>query len=65
MGIFGQLLETVGENISKSKEQREQEEAFVRNNEGTKAICAFFSNLFDKGNEGYNWVKRIMLDFTL
>lgn len=58
MGIFGQLLETVGENISKSKEQREQEEAFVRNNEGTKAICAFFSNLFDKGNEGYNWVKK-------
>ena len=58
MGIFGQLLETVGENISKSKEQREQEEAIVRNNEGTKAICAFFSNLFDKGNEGYYWVKK-------
>ena len=48
MGIFGQLFETVGENISKSKEQREQEAAFVRNNEGTKAICAFISNLFVK-----------------
>lgn len=58
MGLFGQLLETVGENISKSKEQRAQEEAFVRDNEGTKAICAFFSNLFDKGNEGYDWVKK-------
>ena len=58
MGLFGQLFETVGENISKSKEQRAQEEAFVLDNEGTKAICAFFSYLFDKGNEGYNWVKK-------
>lgn len=58
MGLFGQLFETVTENLSKSKEEREQEEAFVRENEGTKAICAFFANLFDKGNSGYNWLKK-------
>lgn len=58
MGILGQIFETVGENISKSKEQRAQEEAFVMNNAGTQAICSFIANLFEKGNAGYNWVKQ-------
>lgn len=58
MGLTKQILETIGEGISKSKEQRKQEEEFVRNNEGTKAICAFMKDLFEKGNSGYNWVKE-------
>ena len=58
MGLFGQLLETAGEKLTKDKDQRAQEEAFVKNNEGTKAICAFMKDLFEKGNPGYNWVKQ-------
>lgn len=58
MGLFKQLLETAGEKITKDKGQREQEEAFVNNNEGSKAICAYFVNLFEKGNPGYDWVKE-------
>ena len=58
MGLMGQFLETMGEYISKSKEVRKREEAFVRNNEGTEAICTFMVNLFEKGNIGYKWVKK-------
>lgn len=58
MGLMRQIFETVGENISKSKEERRREEALVRNNEGTEAICAFMADLFEKGNIGYNWVKK-------
>ncbi len=58
MGLIRNMFETVGESISRSKEQKEQEKAFVRNSEGTKAICAFMANLFEKGNEGYIWVKQ-------
>lgn len=58
MGLFGQLFETAGEKFTKTKEQRAEEEAFVRNNEGSNAICAFFVNLFEKGNSGYDWVKK-------
>lgn len=58
MGLFGQLLETAGEKLTKDKEQRAQEEAFVKNNEGSKAICAYIVNLFKKGNPGYDWVKK-------
>ena len=58
MGLWKQLLETAGEKITKDKDQREREEAFVRNNEGSKAICEFMVSLFEKGNSGYNWVKE-------
>lgn len=58
MGFWGQLLETAGEKITKDKEQREREEAFVRNNEGSKAICEFMVSLFEKGSPGYDWVKE-------
>lgn len=58
IGLFKQLVQTVGENISKDKEQRELEKEFVRNNIGSKAICEYFVNLFDKGNSGYLWIKE-------
>lgn len=58
MGLFGQLMQTAGEKLSKTKEQREQEEAFVRNNEGSKAICAYIADFFEKGNPGYAWLKE-------
>ena len=58
MGTFGRLLETAGETISKDKEQREQERALVYHNEGSKAICEYIVNLFQKGNPGYDWVKK-------
>lgn len=58
MGLFGQLLETAGEKLTKDKEQRAQEQAFVRNNEGSKAICTFMVDLFQKGSSGYDWVKK-------
>lgn len=58
MGLLGQIVGTTGEKVLKNKEQREQEEAFVRNNEGSKAICAFISDLFDKGNACYEWLKK-------
>ena len=50
MAIFRQLLETAGEKLTKDKEERAQEQAFVRNNEGSKAICEYMVNLFQKGN---------------
>lgn len=55
---FRKVFETLGENISKDKEQRTQEKAFVQNSEGSKAICAFIADLFEKGNPAYNWVKK-------
>lgn len=58
MAIFRQLLETAGEKLTKDKEERAQEQAFVRNNEGSKAICEYMVNLFQKGNPGYDWVKK-------
>lgn len=58
MGFFGRLLETAGEKIAKDKEQREREEAFVRGNKGSEAICAYIVDLFEKGNAGYDWVKQ-------
>ncbi len=58
MGLCRQLLETAGEKLTKDKEQRMREEEFVRNSEGSKAICEYFVNLFDKGNSGYEWVKK-------
>lgn len=58
MGLFGQLLETAGEKLTKDKEQLAQEKAFVRNNDGSKAICEYMVNLFQKGNPGYVWVKK-------
>lgn len=58
MGLLGKLLETAGEKITKDKEQREQEQAFVRNNAGSRAICEFMVDLFRKGNPGYDWVKE-------
>lgn len=58
MGLFGQLLETAGEKLTKDKAQREQEEAFVKGSEGSKAICAFMADLFEKGHPGYDWVKQ-------
>ena len=58
MGIFKILAETAGEKLAKDKEQRAREEAYVRNNPGSKAFCAFFVDLFQKGNAGYNWVKE-------
>ncbi len=58
MGLMRKLFETAGEGIVKSKEEREREREYVQNNEGTKAICAFMVNLFEKGNEGYVWVKK-------
>lgn len=54
MGLFGQIVETMGEK----KERKAREEEFVRNNTGSKAICAFLVNLFEKGNSGYNWIKK-------
>lgn len=58
MGLLGKLAQTVGENISKSKEKRQQEIDFVENNEGSKAITAYMVDLFQKGNPGYDWVKK-------
>lgn len=58
MGLFRQLLETGVEKITKDKEQREREEAFVKNNIGSKAICEFLVNKFEKENSAYNWVKE-------
>lgn len=58
MGLFGQLLETAGEKLTKDKEQRALEKSFVRNNEGSKAICEYMVDLFQKGSPGYDWVKK-------
>mgnify|MGYP007123076210 CR=1 FL=1 len=58
MGIWKKMVETVGENVSKSKEERMQEKAYVQNSKGTEAICAFMADLFEKGNAGYSWVKE-------
>ena len=58
MGLFGQIIGTIGENITKDKGQREHEKAFVKNSEGSKAICAYIVDLFQKGNSGYDWVKK-------
>lgn len=58
MGLFGQLAQTLGENITKSKEDREKEQEYVKNNKGTEAIVAFMVDLFQKGNAGYDWVKK-------
>lgn len=58
MGLFGQLVGTAAEKLTKDKEDRQKEQAFVRNNEGSRAICAFMVDLFEKGNSGYDWVKK-------
>lgn len=58
MGFFKQIAKTAGEKLLKSKEEIEQEKSFVRNNEGSEAICAYIRDLFEKGNVGYNWVKE-------
>lgn len=58
MGLWRQMVETVGENVSKSKEERMREKEYIQNNKGTEAICAFIVNLFEKGNTGYCWVKK-------
>lgn len=58
MGIFRSLAQTAGEHIFKSKDEREAEKNFVRENKGTEAICAFIAQQFEKGNPGYNWVKK-------
>ena len=58
MGLFGQTMGSAVEKLTKDKEQREREKAYVRNNEGSKAICAYMAHLFQKGNAGYDWVKE-------
>lgn len=58
MGVFGRLGGSIVEKVTKDKETREKEKNFVRNNEGSQAICAFIRNLFEKGNMGYEWVKK-------
>ena len=58
MGLMGKLVNTLGENIFKDKEIREKEKEFVKNNEGSKAICAYIASLFEKGHRGYEWVKE-------
>ena len=58
MGLWRQMVETIGESVSKSKEVRMREKEYVQNNKGTEAICAFIANLFAKGNMGYRWVKE-------
>lgn len=58
MGLWRQMVETIGESVSKSKEERMREKEDVQNNKGTEAICAFIANLFAKGNMGYRWVKE-------
>ena len=58
MGFWGALLETAGEKITKDRDVRQREEEFVRNHEGSKAICEYFVSLFEKENAGYNWVKE-------
>ena len=58
MGILRKMVETVGENVSKNKEERMREKEYVQSNRGTEAICAFIANLFAKGNTGYCWVKE-------
>lgn len=58
MGLFGQIMGSAVEKLTKDKEQREREKAYVRNNEGSKAICAYMAHLFQKGNAGYDWVKE-------
>lgn len=58
MGLLGKLAQTVGENISKSKEDRQREIDFVKNNKGSEAITAYMVDLFQKGNPGYDWVKK-------
>ena len=49
MGLFGQIMGSAVEKLTKDKEQREREKAYVRNNEGSKAICAYMAHLFQKG----------------
>jgi len=58
MGILGKIIDSAGEKIAQAKEQKAQEEAFVQNNPGSKAICAYMVSLFEKGNPGYQWVKE-------
>lgn len=58
MSLFGKVFETVGNSIQNAKEQKAQDEAFVRENEGTRAICEYFVQLFEKGYNGYDWLKQ-------
>lgn len=58
MGYFTRLAGTAVERIVKGKEESENEKAFIRNHVGSKAICAYIANLFEKGNTGYNWLKE-------
>ena len=44
-------------NLQKIK-SRECKKKPLLKNEGSKAICAYIANLFEKGNFGYNWVKK-------
>jgi len=58
MGILGQLFQTAGENIAKSKDEREFEKEYVLNNVGSKAISEFIAFQFEKGNPFYIWLKK-------
>ena len=56
--LFVKVFEKVGKIIQNAKEQKAQDEAFVRENEGTRAICEYFVQLFEKGYNGYDWLKQ-------
>ena len=58
MGLFGNIINSVGENIANTKEQKAQDKAFVHNHAGSKAICAYFVQLFEKGQPGYETLKK-------
>lgn len=58
MGFWLRLLDSAHEKLVVDKDQRARDEEFVRNHKGSKAICDYFVALFEKGNSGYNWVKR-------
>lgn len=58
MGLFGNLIDSVKENVEKDRQQKEKEREYVRNSEASKAICEFIVDLFQKGNPAYKWIKE-------
>lgn len=58
MGFLRQIFNNAATSIEKEKLRKEQEREFVRNNEGSKAISEYMTDLFQKENSAYCWIKE-------
>lgn len=57
MGVLGKIARGIQDQYKQNKVLKEQEEDFVRTNQGSEAICAFIVALFNKDEPAYKWIK--------